>query len=129
MHTYYENPKKHIFTSHRTKSYNFPSHFHNNLEITFCFSGTQTVRIGESSYDLKKNDVAFIFPNTVHEYIECSTANGEPTEVVAVIIDNKLIFEVMPEILSKFPKKPIVKSEFVSEVAVEAFKKNLECRK
>ncbi len=126
LYTYYENPKKHIFISHKKKSYNFSSHFHNNLEIVFCFSGAQTIKIGETVYNMKKGDVAFIFPNIVHEYIECHTSEGKQTEVLAVIIDNKLISEVMPEILSKYPINPLINAELVSKDTVEAFKKILK---
>lgn len=124
LYAYYENPKQRIFISHRNKSYNFSSHFHNNLEVAICFSGMQTIKIGETVCDMKSGDVAFIFPNIVHEYIECLNPEEE-TEVLAVIIDNKLLSEVMPEIFSKFPKNPQIPAELVSKDTVDAFRKIL----
>ena len=122
MYSYYENPKDLIFISYTKKTYNFSSHFHNNLEIVFCFSGAQTIKIGENVYHLKKGDAAIIFPNTVHEYIECNDKTDEPTEVLAIILDNKLIADGIAGIMTKYPTNPFIKSELVSENAIYAFK-------
>ena len=122
MYPYFENPKDLIFISHTKKTYNFSSHFHNNLEIAFCFSGAQTIKIGENVHTLKKGDAAIIFPNTVHEYIECKENMYEQTEVIAIILDNKFVAEGVAGIMSKYPTNPIIKSELVSEDAIHAFR-------
>ena len=121
LYTYYEIPKKHVFISHKTETYNFASHFHNNLEIAFCFSGAQSVKIGESVYTMRKGDAAIIFPNIVHEYIEYHGAE-EDTEIVAIILDYKLIAAAVSGILTHCPASPLICSKFVSENTRYAFK-------
>lgn len=54
MYPYFEKNSKNIFISHKKRTYNFPSHFHNYLEITFCLSGMQNIRVGEKIYTSKK---------------------------------------------------------------------------
>lgn len=122
MYPYFENPKDFIFISHTKNTYNFSSHFHNNLEIAFCFSGAQTIKIGETVYTMKKGDASIIFPNTVHEYIECNCVTDEPTEVLAIILDYRLVADGVSGIMSKYPTNPVVKSELVSENAIYAFR-------
>jgi len=126
LYTYYENPKKHIFISHSKKTYNFASHFHNNLEVVFCFSGAQNIKIGEKIYTMKQGDATIIFPNIVHEYIEAADAKGKLTEIVAVILDNKLIADNAPQVLSGYPKNPFIKAELIPENIVAAFRKITE---
>lgn len=128
MYTYYENPKKHIFISHKKKTYNFASHFHSNIEIAYCFSGKQTIKIGENRYTLKGGDAAIIFPNIVHEYIEYPDSGSEQTEVIAVVVNNKLIAGAIAGFLSNSPKNPIVENELISENVRFAFKKVLDSK-
>ena len=53
MRPYFENKNQKIFTSYKNKSYSYPSHFHNHLEVVYCFSGIQNVKVGEKIYILK----------------------------------------------------------------------------
>ena len=123
MRPYFEKHPSLIYISHLKKTYNFKSHFHNNLEIVFCFSGAESIKIDDTFYTLKKGDAAIIFPNTVHEYLECAEGKNTETEILAVIFDNKLISGIIPDISSKYTENPIVKSDFVSEDARLAFSK------
>ncbi|MBQ7118868.1 MAG: helix-turn-helix transcriptional regulator [Oscillospiraceae bacterium] len=126
MYAYYENPMKHIFISHRKETYDFSSHFHGNLEVVFCFNGAQNIKIGENSFTMETGDAAIIFPNIVHEYVRHTPE--KPTEILAIIIDNKLISEAMPDILSKHPTNPLIRSNLISEETVRAFKNVLESK-
>lgn len=112
MRPYLENKTKSIWKSMRDFSYDFPSHFHNNLEITFCFSGEQKICIGENSYILKKGDVAIIFPNTPHEYFKI---NDDPARIVSIMCNTKILSETFPDIISKYPVNPHIVSDRVSK--------------
>lgn len=53
MHPYIENNKQPIYLSYHRKSYDFPTHFHQNIELAYCFSGAQTIVVGEEIFSLK----------------------------------------------------------------------------
>ena len=112
MRPYLENKPKQIWKSMRDYSYDFPSHFHNNLEITFCFFGEQKIRIGEHSYILKSGDAAIIFPNTPHEYFR---TNNEPARIVSIMCNTKILSEAFPDIIAKSPVCPIITADRVSK--------------
>ncbi len=71
---------------------------------------------------IKKGNVVVIFPNTVHEYIECDSLCNEPTETVALISNTKLLAESMSDIVTKHSKNPYIDSSLLSENAYLAFK-------
>lgn len=123
LYPYFEKNSKNIFISHKKRTYNFPSHFHNYLEITFCLSGMQNIRVGEKIYTLKKGDAIVIFPNTVHEYIEYDSLCDEPTEIVALICNTKLLAENLPDIITRYPRNPFIEASLISENTALAFRK------
>ena len=123
MYPYFEKNSKNIFISYERRTYNFPSHFHNHLEIAFCVSGMQNVKVGEKIYTVKKGDAIVIFPNTVHEYIEYDSLCDEPTEIVAIICNTKLLAENLPDIITKYPRNPFIDASLISEDTALAFRK------
>ncbi|NMO76514.1 MULTISPECIES: helix-turn-helix domain-containing protein [Niallia] len=46
----------------------FPLHFHRAYELIIVNEGELFVRVDQKEYLLQKNDVAFIFPNQLHEF-------------------------------------------------------------
>ena len=123
MQPYFEVKQKNIFIHHTKNTYNFPAHFHTYMEIAFCVSGMQNIRVGENIYTLKKGDAVAIFPNTIHEYIECDSLYNETTEVVAIICNTKLFAETLPDIITKYPRNPFIDAEMISKNAALAFRK------
>ena len=123
VNPYFEVTPKNIFISHVKKTYNFPAHFHSYLEISFCISGMQNVRVGKKVYTLKKGDAIAIFPNTIHEYIECDSLCNEPTEIVAIICNTKLLDENIPDVITKYPRNPFINANVISENTALAFRK------
>ncbi|MBE7016320.1 MAG: helix-turn-helix domain-containing protein [Ruminococcaceae bacterium] len=114
MHPFFENNPEHIYAILVDRSYGFPSHFHNNLEVVFCISGMQQVKLGETLYQLKKGDILTIFPNNVHEYI---SANTENTQSVSIIFSTKLLSATVPEIITGKPQNPYISSnELLQEI-------------
>lgn len=121
MFPYFEDKNNKIFTSHRTSSYNYDSHFHKMIEIAYCFSGFQQVKVGKIVYTLKKGDVIVIFPNIIHEYIKCET--DAPTESVSLISETDFFTSLIPDLKTKRPESPFIKAELIPENAALAFRK------
>lgn len=120
MYPFFETNLKHIFIS---RSGEFPAHFHNNLEMVYCFEGTQKIKIGETTYVLGKRDAAIIFPNTVHEYM---TPPSDANKCIALICDINLLSQGIPYLITKKPVNPMIDAEKVSDIASNAFEKMTE---
>ena len=115
MYPYFEKKPKKIFISHKKKTYDFPAHFHNQLEIAFCVLGMQNVKVGERIYTLKTGDAIIIFPNIIHEYIKYDQPCNESTEMVALICNTNLLAENLPDIITKQPTNPLIKANLISK--------------
>lgn len=127
MRPYFENKNKKIFISYNNNTYNYPSHFHNHLELVYCFSGSQKVKVGEMVYTLKKGEAVIIFPNTIHEYIEDNTTFKD-SETLAIICDTNLLNENLFDIIKKYPVNPFIASNEISKNTDNAFKKVLTAK-
>lgn len=122
MHPFFENRTPQIYTSYNRETYDFPAHFHSHIEVAFCFSGKQHLKIGETVYTMKKGDTVVIFPNEAHEYIKCDPPCDEPTEIVAFICNAKLLSEIAPQIVSHLPSTPHLSADKISRDTVAAFR-------
>ncbi|MDK2805752.1 MAG: hypothetical protein PWR08_1306 [Thermoanaerobacterium sp.] len=60
--------EKNLFRFFSLKNYQFPYHFHRAYELIYLNDGHLSVSIGKKEYVLKKNDLAFIFSNQMHEF-------------------------------------------------------------
>ena len=118
MRPYLENKPRSIWKSIREFSYDFPSHFHNQLEVTFRFFGEQKIRVGEETFFLKAGEAAIVFPNTPHEYFK---TNDKPAKIVSVMCNTKLLSEMFPDITTKYPINPRISAENVSHNVKIAF--------
>lgn len=118
MKPYLENKSKQIYTSVRKSSYNFPSHFHNNVEVTYCLCGAQRVAVGEQEYLLGAGDAVVIFPNVAHAYFKTEVA---PTQCISIICNTKLLADMFPELVTKFPLDPFVPAARSSDKLALAF--------
>ena len=118
MRPYLENKSKPIYASLWNYSYDFPSHFHNNVEIAYCFGGSQGVRLSDKSYILNKGDAIVIFPNTPHEYFK---SDAEPTQSVSIICNTRILADGFPSLTSSYPTDPFVPCENISKNALLAF--------
>lgn len=123
MNTYFENIINKIYVTYRKHSYNFAAHFQAKIEVVYCFSGRQKVRIGEMVYTLQSGDAAFIFPNIVHEYIKCETEPGTKTEVISLISDTDFFASLVPDLVTKRPVSPFIPAKLISEDTAQAFRK------
>ena len=123
MNTYYENNTTKIYTTYKNKSYNYESHFHSKTELVYCYSGLQSVRLGNTIYTLKSGDSVLIFPNVVHEYIKCDTYTSIKTEIISIIIDTDCLSTFIPELITKRPVNPFISCEHISQNTNLAFEK------
>lgn len=125
MYTFFEKTERKIYISHTTHSHDFKSHFHGKIELTYCFSGEQKIKIGDSIYTLKGGDAAVIFPNVVHEYIKVEGDTSERTECISVISSTDFYTGILPEIMTMRPQSPVIKSRNIAGNAKLAFEKIL----
>ena len=123
MRPYMEKTNQQIFLSHHTKSYDFPAHFHQNIELAYCFSGSQTIKVGEEAVTLKQGDACMVFPNTVHEY--CAVPGVQDSEVLSVICNVSLLTNIFPDILSKRPINPHLPSAALPDGTANTFRQLL----
>ncbi|MFU0799655.1 MAG: helix-turn-helix domain-containing protein [Xylanivirga thermophila] len=60
--------EKELFRFFSLKNYQFPFHFHRAYELIYINDGELSVSIDQKKYLLRKNDLAFIFTNQIHEF-------------------------------------------------------------
>ncbi len=84
--------RKEFFSSFSMKDMHFPMHFHRAYELIFVEAGEITIAIDHKEYWLKENDLAFIFPNQLHEF-----KGGTASEM--------LITQFSPELVEPFYTK------------------------
>lgn len=60
--------EKDLFRFFSLKNYQFPYHFHRAYELIYLNDGQLSVSIDKKEYRLNKNDLAFVFPNQMHEF-------------------------------------------------------------
>ena len=121
MYPYFETEIFKIYTTYKNESYNFDSHFHNKLEMFYCFEGHQKIKIENTVYTLEKGDAAVIFPNVVHEYI--GESSSVKTESITLINEIDLFSAIIPDLTTKRPSSPIIKASFLNENVLLGFRK------
>ncbi|HEX3078596.1 MAG TPA: AraC family ligand binding domain-containing protein, partial [Lachnospiraceae bacterium] len=78
--------EKEFFQTIELKNYDFPPHFHRAYELIYINDGSITLTIDQREYHLKKNDLAFIFPNQIHEF-----KNFNHSEITVILFSQELI--------------------------------------
>ncbi len=125
MSSYYEPFFKRIYINHRKTSYNFASHFHDKMELAYCFSGTQKILIGDRVYTMTKGDAVLVFPNVVHEYIK---TDDEYTESYSLVCESDFLSSILPEITSKRVADPLVPADKIPKDAAMGLKRLVNCQ-
>lgn len=121
MYPLFEKDISEIFVSYIKYSYNYPAHFHNHIEIVYCFSGIQQIKAYGRIYSLKKGDAFIVFPNVTHEYIKFDGSTDEKTKSIALICDSEFFTGVIPDIKTSQPENPFISHELVGKSAEFAF--------
>lgn len=60
--------EKDYFSLFQLRNYRFPLHFHRAFEIIYVNEGQLNLSVNGKSYRMQKEDLAFIFPNQMHEF-------------------------------------------------------------
>lgn len=124
MHPYLESTppilSPDIRVSHYTKSHSYPTHFHNNVEIVYCFSGKQKVILGSTLFTVEEGEAMIIFPNVVHGYIRDEA--DEPTESLMSICSLSYLSKLFPEFTTHRPLSPLIPAVQVPESAISALR-------
>ena len=120
MLPYYELIKENVRILHRNESVYYPPHFHRKIEITYCFSGKQIIKVGGTLHTLTDGDAIVIFPNMIHENISCDEV---PTETVTILCNAELVWQNMPQIKGMLPEAPVIPSQNISEETAATFGK------
>jgi YesN/AraC family two-component response regulator len=68
------------------KNYHFPHHFHLAYELIYLNEGKLSVSVDQREYQLKKNDLAFLFPNQIHEF-----KTIDYSEITVILFSQELI--------------------------------------
>lgn len=123
VYSYFEKETPEIYISHWTESDNFASHFHNKIEIAYCKSGKQAIKVDGTTHLLSAGDLVIIFPNVTHEHIKQDVPN---TEMISVISTPEFFTGFYPELITKRPKTAYIPAEQVSDTVRYAFDKLLD---
>lgn len=75
-----------------TKTYNKASHFHSELEILFVIDGNITATVNFQEYELNKENVLLINPNTPH-----STKSSEDSIIYTLQLSTQFMNQVSPD--------------------------------
>lgn len=58
------------------KTFSFPIHLHNEIEIMICTDGKLKVNCNRQEKTLKKGDIMIAFPNEMHSYTQTNSGEG-----------------------------------------------------
>ena len=128
MYPYFETKNSKIYISHHKESYSFDMHFQNKIEVAYCFSGMQKVKLGETLYTLRGGDCIIIFPNIVHEYIKSSPDENIETETISLISDTDFFASLLPDIVTKRPLSPFIEAQKITKDTARAFGKMIKSK-
>lgn len=68
-----------------TNKFQFPQHLHQSIEIISCRRGVVSIYIEDTVYVLQSGDIAFVFPNTIHSYLETADNTGQDIDCLILI--------------------------------------------
>ena len=89
----------------------FSEHFHENLEILLMTGGERTLILNGKAITMRKGDIAFIFPFSLHEY------GGDECEYTWLGIHPSFMQDYTSMLLSSLPETPVIHAEDRSALA------------
>lgn len=124
LHPYLENQPvitpPDIRSTHYMRSHSYPAHFHNNVEILYCFRGVQEIRLGNIPYSVKAGEAVIIFPNVAHEYVE-NRSSDIPTDSLFLICSLDFLSKSFPKLITHRPLSPVIPAEKIPQSAIHIF--------
>lgn len=117
MLPYYEYRDEIFFIREQEDCKSFPAHLHISIELVYINKGHKKIKIGETEYILNEGDIAVIFPNTVHSYIDYNeeNANTNNTIITLVIFNHTQYFEFKERLSGITATTPVVSRENIHE--------------
>ncbi len=119
MHPYFEGLTEDVYFHYHDCSYDYPPHFHNKIELFYCFEGIRAKRVGEVEYVLQAGEALVIFPNIAHETLIMS--GDEHTKSISVICKTEFFSSLLPDFATKRPVNPVIPAEKISQKTIHAF--------
>lgn len=97
------------FTTSHTFCHMFPLHFHRQTEIHYCFSGYETVEIGNTWYTMPEGSACIIFPYQLHQF---GAGDGLSTYLCSVI-NTDYLEQYSSTLITKLPINPIIPADLL----------------
>lgn len=119
MYPYFEGMTEDIYFHYSDHSYDYPPHFHDKIELVYCFEGIRGKRVGEKEYVLQTGEALVIFPNIAHETL--IIPGDEQTKSISVVCKTEFFSSLLPEFSTKRPTNPVISAPQISEKVVRAF--------
>ena len=120
MYPYFEGLTKDVYFHYHNYIYSYPPHFHNKVELVYCFEGKVVKRLGDITYTLHSGDALIIFPNIVHETL--LTTDEKKVSSLSVVCKTEFFSGLLPDFATKRPANPVIPAEKISKKVVHAFK-------
>lgn len=99
----------------------FPKHLQQSLELVYCEKGEVSLFIDDRICELQEGDLAVIFPNTIHSYLQQATEEKEGT--CLVLISSLKYYGRFSGVLSGYqPEKAFINSKVLHPDVIYAMK-------
>ena len=109
MYVRYEN-RELTFDSFLRENFSFYSHIHQQVELVYVHGGEVLVTVDDQEQLLQENELAIVFPNTVHSYR--SNANSQ---VFLLIFSMAMVSEYEKALTMTRPQNPFLVEEQIHE--------------
>lgn len=107
MITYYEN-RDLPFDCHPAENLTYLLHLHKQLELVYVLQGTIQVQVDDHSRIMQEQELAVIFPNSIHSYESIGESN-----VLLMIFDTDLVSDLADPLMKQLPQSPFLTQEQV----------------
>lgn len=101
------------------KNGHVPPHIHSAMECVYVTEGTLEVGIGQELYHMEKNDLALIFPDTIHHYQVFCEGKSRSTCLLASPSLSGAYLQILQQ---KTTRCPVIKAKDVHPDVVYALK-------
>lgn len=117
MLPYYEYRDEIFFIREQEDCKTFPAHLHISIELIYINKGRKKIKIGETEYSLNQGDIAVVFPNTVHSYIDYDEEKdgAEGTVITLIIFNHTQYFEFKERLSGITATTPVVRKENIHD--------------
>lgn len=117
MLPYYEYRDEIFFIREQEDCKTFPAHLHISIELIYINKGRKKIKIGETKCSLNQGDIAVVFPNTVHSYIDYDEEKdgAEGTVITLIIFNHTQYFEFKERLSGITATTPVVRKENIHD--------------